>query len=245
MSSLPIPAYAFLDFCSPVLFQEVTEAASCARGWLTSQGNCYAYFDTKKTWSEAEIECQSYGRGTHLASVLSKAETELLAEHIASKQREKSHVWIGLRDPSQVSLSLALFSAQKFLSLTVETLLAMKESYKFVMITKKKPREVYLTDIMKPNPDITWFLLISGDVFSHQEGLCFGEDRGEMGPTAIALAFNLRMEKKNKSVLHCHISPAGLLTSQKRVGEEDSKKAKGEVDEETHLLVDLREEKAR
>ncbi|XP_042332354.1 regenerating islet-derived protein 4-like [Sceloporus undulatus] len=77
------------------------EAASCARGWLQNQGNCYAYFDTKMTWSEAEIECQSYGRGAHLASVLSKAESALIAQHISAYQRQKSHVWIGLNDPLQ------------------------------------------------------------------------------------------------------------------------------------------------
>ncbi|KAH0626318.1 hypothetical protein JD844_001230, partial [Phrynosoma platyrhinos] len=101
--SSPTPAYAFLAFCSPVLFQEntVSEAASCARGWLKGQGNCYAYFDTKKTWAEAEIECQRYGRGVHLASVLSKAESALIARYISAYQREKSNVWIGLHDPFQ------------------------------------------------------------------------------------------------------------------------------------------------
>ncbi|XP_063159155.1 C-type lectin BpLec-like [Candoia aspera] len=77
------------------------EASSCARQWLQNQGNCYAYFDNKLTWQEAEIECQSYGRGAHLASVLTKAETFLVAQHISTYQRDLSNVWIGLHDVHQ------------------------------------------------------------------------------------------------------------------------------------------------
>uniref|UniRef100_A0A8C6XEE7 C-type lectin domain-containing protein n=1 Tax=Naja naja TaxID=35670 RepID=A0A8C6XEE7_NAJNA len=68
------------------------------REWLQNQGNCYAYFDQQLTWHEAEIECQSYGRGAHLASILTKAETLLVAEHVSTYQREFSNVWIGLHD---------------------------------------------------------------------------------------------------------------------------------------------------
>ncbi|XP_034267487.2 C-type lectin Cal-like [Pantherophis guttatus] len=77
------------------------EADTCAREWLQNQGNCYAYFDQKLTWHEAEIECQSYGRGAHLASILTKAETLLVAEHVSTYQREFSNVWIGLHDVRQ------------------------------------------------------------------------------------------------------------------------------------------------
>ncbi|XP_026543201.1 C-type lectin-like [Notechis scutatus] len=77
------------------------EADTCAREWLQNQGNCYAYFDHKLTWQEAEIECQSYGRGAHLTSILTKAETLLVAEHISTYQQELSNVWIGLQDVRQ------------------------------------------------------------------------------------------------------------------------------------------------
>ncbi|XP_032092214.1 C-type lectin Cal-like [Thamnophis elegans] len=62
------------------------------------QGNCYGYFEAKKTWEEAEIECQSYHRGTHLASILTLAETLVVANHIMSYQTKPSNVWIGLHD---------------------------------------------------------------------------------------------------------------------------------------------------
>uniref|UniRef100_H9GDC6 C-type lectin domain-containing protein n=1 Tax=Anolis carolinensis TaxID=28377 RepID=H9GDC6_ANOCA len=91
------------------------EAASCARNWLQNQGNCYAFFDTKMTWAEAEVECQSYGRGAHLASLLSQAEAELIANYISISQKEKSNVWIGLHDPRQVSFCLAVFYSEIFI----------------------------------------------------------------------------------------------------------------------------------
>nr|XP_060638932.1 regenerating islet-derived protein 4-like [Anolis sagrei ordinatus] len=47
------------------------------------------------------IDCQSYGRGAHLASLLSLTESDLIANHISSYQKEKSNVWIGLHDPRQ------------------------------------------------------------------------------------------------------------------------------------------------
>ncbi|KAJ6651877.1 hypothetical protein lerEdw1_015982 [Lerista edwardsae] len=77
------------------------EAATCARGWLRHHGNCYAYFDEQLTWHDAEIECQSYGPRVHLASVLTMAETLLVAKHISTYQKVLSNVWIGLQDVDQ------------------------------------------------------------------------------------------------------------------------------------------------
>ncbi|CAI7935157.1 C-type lectin domain-containing protein [Podarcis lilfordi] len=74
------------------------KADTCAREWLQYQGNCYGYFETQMTWHEAEIECQSYRRGAHLASLLTPAETLVVANHIAAYQTDISNVWIGLHD---------------------------------------------------------------------------------------------------------------------------------------------------
>ncbi|CAI5791088.1 C-type lectin domain-containing protein [Podarcis lilfordi] len=77
------------------------KTSSCPRDWMQNQGNCYAYFDFKMSWEDAEIECQSYGRGTHLASILTEKEAALVAKHIATYQKNPSNVWIGLQDPRQ------------------------------------------------------------------------------------------------------------------------------------------------
>ncbi|KAJ6651896.1 hypothetical protein lerEdw1_015952 [Lerista edwardsae] len=74
------------------------KALNCDRGWMEDQGNCYAFFQDKVTWFEAEIQCQSYGPGTHLASVLTVAETELVATYIANFPNVNTGVWIGLFD---------------------------------------------------------------------------------------------------------------------------------------------------
>ncbi|KAM6449069.1 C-type lectin-like [Liasis olivaceus] len=76
------------------------KAESCPRQWLQKQGNCYGYFDRKLKWEDAEVECQAYGRGCHLASVLSKGETMLMSTHIKDQQKVLSDVWIGLNDIS-------------------------------------------------------------------------------------------------------------------------------------------------
>ncbi|XP_042299856.1 C-type lectin-like, partial [Sceloporus undulatus] len=73
------------------------EAASCAKGWLQYQKNCYAYFDTKMTWPEAEIECQNYFPGAHLASVHSMSESVFIVQYISTNQKKPSDVWIGRR----------------------------------------------------------------------------------------------------------------------------------------------------
>ncbi|XP_039206122.1 C-type lectin BpLec-like [Crotalus tigris] len=76
------------------------KAASCPRDWLQKQGNCYGYFDEKLNWDAAELECQSFGPGCHLASVLSHQESSLVSAYVKDKQQSLNHVWIGLRDIS-------------------------------------------------------------------------------------------------------------------------------------------------
>uniref|UniRef100_A0A8D0G5L9 C-type lectin domain-containing protein n=1 Tax=Sphenodon punctatus TaxID=8508 RepID=A0A8D0G5L9_SPHPU len=76
-------------------------ADTCAREWLQYRGNCYGFFNKKLSWEEAEIECQSYARGAHLASILTVPETAIVAEHISQFQTDPSDVWIGLHDIRQ------------------------------------------------------------------------------------------------------------------------------------------------
>ncbi|XP_003479324.1 regenerating islet-derived protein 4 [Cavia porcellus] len=76
---------------------------SCAPGWFYYKSNCYGYFWRPRTWFDAEIECQSYGYGTHLASVLSHKEASVISKYISGYQRNQP-VWIGLHDPQQKEL---------------------------------------------------------------------------------------------------------------------------------------------
>uniref|UniRef100_A0A670J434 C-type lectin domain-containing protein n=1 Tax=Podarcis muralis TaxID=64176 RepID=A0A670J434_PODMU len=77
--------------------------AACPNGWLQNQGNCYAYIEKMMTWADAEVDCQSYGRGVHLASILNQKECSIVAKYILAQQKTRTDVWIGLYDPLQVS----------------------------------------------------------------------------------------------------------------------------------------------
>ncbi|XP_013925937.1 PREDICTED: C-type lectin BPL-like [Thamnophis sirtalis] len=77
----------------------VSHAGFCPREWLRYQRNCYGLFHEKLSWHEAEIRCQSYGRGTHLTSILTWPETLIVCKHISDYMKEKGvDVWIGLHD---------------------------------------------------------------------------------------------------------------------------------------------------
>ncbi|XP_065449372.1 C-type lectin BpLec-like isoform X2 [Chrysemys picta bellii] len=77
------------------------QSGSCPRGWLLFQGNCYGYFPQEKTWMEAEAECQHHWHGTHLASIHSAGENNMMAHYIKRYHRNSGPVWIGLFDFEQ------------------------------------------------------------------------------------------------------------------------------------------------
>uniref|UniRef100_A0A8C3VR01 Rerating family member 4 n=1 Tax=Catagonus wagneri TaxID=51154 RepID=A0A8C3VR01_9CETA len=74
---------------------------SCATGWFYHKSYCYGYFRKLRNWSDAELECQSYGNGAHLASILNLKEANTIAKYIGGYQRNKP-VWIGLHDPQKI-----------------------------------------------------------------------------------------------------------------------------------------------
>uniref|UniRef100_K7FN15 C-type lectin domain-containing protein n=1 Tax=Pelodiscus sinensis TaxID=13735 RepID=K7FN15_PELSI len=43
--------------------------------------------------------CQDYGRGTHLASIHSTGENDMLAGYVMQHKAKAEPVWIGLSDP--------------------------------------------------------------------------------------------------------------------------------------------------
>ncbi|XP_057571303.1 regenerating islet-derived protein 4 [Hippopotamus amphibius kiboko] len=73
---------------------------SCAAGWFYHRSYCYGYFRKLRNWTDAELECQSYGNGTHLTSILNSKEANTIAKYIGGYQKNKP-VWIGLHDPQK------------------------------------------------------------------------------------------------------------------------------------------------
>ncbi|KAF6075683.1 regenerating family member 4 [Phyllostomus discolor] len=73
---------------------------NCPTGWFYHKLSCYGYFQKLRNWSDAELECQSFGKGAHLASIQDSKEAEVIAKVIRSYQRNLP-VWIGLHDPQK------------------------------------------------------------------------------------------------------------------------------------------------
>ncbi|XP_016078816.1 PREDICTED: regenerating islet-derived protein 4 [Miniopterus natalensis] len=71
---------------------------SCATGWFYHKSNCYGYFRKLRNWSDAELECQSFG--AHLASIQNLKEAKAISEYISGYQKNLP-VWIGLHDPQK------------------------------------------------------------------------------------------------------------------------------------------------
>ncbi|KYO19732.1 C-type lectin lectoxin-Thr1-like [Alligator mississippiensis] len=80
---------------------EGAEAKSCRRGWLFYGNKCYGFFSKRVTWAEAEVQCQTYHPGAHLASIRSDEEADRLIGYLLRIQL-KGNVWIGLRDPLHI-----------------------------------------------------------------------------------------------------------------------------------------------
>ncbi|XP_054843812.1 C-type lectin lectoxin-Phi1-like [Eublepharis macularius] len=67
----------------------------CNENWKSHGFYCYRYFDTPRTFSEAEAECQGYGQHGHLASIVSPADSVFLADLAENANYD---IWIGLRN---------------------------------------------------------------------------------------------------------------------------------------------------
>uniref|UniRef100_H3ADV2 C-type lectin domain-containing protein n=1 Tax=Latimeria chalumnae TaxID=7897 RepID=H3ADV2_LATCH len=78
----------------------IAARAGCPSGWFSYKRVCYGYFTEKMSFYSAEAECQTYGHGVHLASIMNDAEANI----ITAKLRERGafdSVWIGLYDPEE------------------------------------------------------------------------------------------------------------------------------------------------
>nr|KAF6397820.1 regenerating family member 4 [Rousettus aegyptiacus] len=86
---------------STEVLADIIMRPSCATGWFYYKSNCYGYFRKLRSWSDSELECQSYGNGAHLASVSNAKEASVIAKYIRSYQRTIP-VWIGLHDLQKI-----------------------------------------------------------------------------------------------------------------------------------------------
>ncbi|XP_078534071.1 regenerating islet-derived protein 4-like isoform X1 [Lissotriton helveticus] len=71
--------------------------AECPGGWFFYNSHCYGFSKDRLSWYDAELDCKSYGSGTHLASITHSMEGIMISTLIKS-YLWKENVWVGLHD---------------------------------------------------------------------------------------------------------------------------------------------------
>ncbi|XP_034054908.1 ladderlectin-like [Gymnodraco acuticeps] len=69
---------------------------TCPSFWISFNGRCYKYFNTERTWAEAEFHCVS--QGGNLVSIHSREEEEYVKILIKESDPAGGATWIGLND---------------------------------------------------------------------------------------------------------------------------------------------------
>uniref|UniRef100_H3AC89 C-type lectin domain-containing protein n=1 Tax=Latimeria chalumnae TaxID=7897 RepID=H3AC89_LATCH len=78
----------------------IAARAGCPSGWFSYKRVCYGYFTEKMSFYSAETECQRFGHGVHLASIMTNAEASIITARLRERGASSS-VWIGLNDPEK------------------------------------------------------------------------------------------------------------------------------------------------
>ncbi|XP_064631810.1 C-type mannose receptor 2-like [Lineus longissimus] len=76
--------------------------SKCPGDWKRWSGYCYKYFATKLSFRSAEADCREYGRSSHLSSIHSRDELEMLMAMIPRPNATKRRVllvWVGMIIP--------------------------------------------------------------------------------------------------------------------------------------------------
>ncbi|XP_010766078.1 ladderlectin-like [Notothenia coriiceps] len=69
---------------------------TCPSFWFSFNGRCYKYFNTERTWADAELYCVS--QGGNLVSIHSTEEEDFVKFLIKSSDPAEGYTWIGLND---------------------------------------------------------------------------------------------------------------------------------------------------
>ncbi|XP_034054909.1 lactose-binding lectin l-2-like [Gymnodraco acuticeps] len=69
---------------------------ACPSFWISFNGRCYKYFNTERTWADAELHCVS--QGGNLVSIHSTEEEEYVKILIKESDPTGGATWIGLND---------------------------------------------------------------------------------------------------------------------------------------------------
>uniref|UniRef100_A0A7M4E4X7 C-type lectin domain-containing protein n=1 Tax=Crocodylus porosus TaxID=8502 RepID=A0A7M4E4X7_CROPO len=80
---------------------------SCLPGWYYSKTSCFRYFQSQRSWADAEAYCQSLKEGAHLPCLHEAKDLQYIAQTISYYQQTRP-VWIGLNDSQKVCDNLRL-----------------------------------------------------------------------------------------------------------------------------------------
>ncbi|XP_051886486.1 macrophage mannose receptor 1-like isoform X2 [Pristis pectinata] len=77
-----------------------TSQTPCLVGWIYNRdlSTCYSYYQTKMNWIQAEISCQMYAPGGHLASIHWEEHNQFIQDLIKRNNPAQTSTWIGLND---------------------------------------------------------------------------------------------------------------------------------------------------
>uniref|UniRef100_A0A670ZCG3 C-type lectin domain-containing protein n=1 Tax=Pseudonaja textilis TaxID=8673 RepID=A0A670ZCG3_PSETE len=77
-------------------FRMDLETVSCPLDWFLYEQHCYGFFKDHLTWNDAETECATFGKWSHLASILSEREMDTISSYLLTNYAESFRIWIGL-----------------------------------------------------------------------------------------------------------------------------------------------------
>ncbi|KAI4792936.1 hypothetical protein KUCAC02_033042 [Chaenocephalus aceratus] len=69
---------------------------TCPSYWFSFNGRCYRYFNTERTWADAELYCVS--QGGNLVSIHNTEEENFVKFLVLSVDSAEGETWIGLHD---------------------------------------------------------------------------------------------------------------------------------------------------
>ncbi|XP_069759798.1 uncharacterized protein [Narcine bancroftii] len=85
-----------------------TSQTSCLDGWVYNHdlSTCYSFYQTKMNWIQAEMSCQMYVPGGHLASIHWEEHNQFIQDLIKRNNPVPTGTWIGLSDCHKESVYL-------------------------------------------------------------------------------------------------------------------------------------------
>ncbi|XP_067324507.1 C-type lectin lectoxin-Thr1-like [Anolis sagrei] len=84
-----------------ISFISQVSSITCPLNWFSHEQFCYYFSRTPLNWYDAETDCRTYGKTSHLASILSDRELRAVSSSLQIHYDEIYQIWIGLSSSSR------------------------------------------------------------------------------------------------------------------------------------------------